>query len=190
MPTEETDRFFHNILLCNRLYPCIPSPGASRGTASLAAMIARRDLLCQFDRARALSLQASNGTRDGTAPSRSRLMGTPGRVCEGLEAFDTMSAMPGRLNNWLERHQHPASRVLHALGIPMLVLTGVVTVWQLVESRWDLWYCPVALFVGSYLLQWIGHRVEGNDMGEIILIKRLLGRRYVAVSPRYQGRRA
>ncbi|UCG15193.1 MAG: DUF962 domain-containing protein [Phycisphaerales bacterium] len=94
--------------------------------------------------------------------------------------------MPRWLTRWAERHRHPACRVLHAIGIPMLVLAGVAAGCQLAERRWDRWYLPAALFAGSYLLQWIGHRIEGNDPGEIILIKRLLGRRYVAIAPRYR----
>lgn len=90
------------------------------------------------------------------------------------------------MSNWLERHQHPASQVLHAIGIPMLVAIPIVIVVQLRHHRWDLWWTPLALFVGSYLLQWIGHAIEGNDMGELILIKKLRGRPYVAVSPRYR----
>lgn len=97
-----------------------------------------------------------------------------------------MRAMFGWLHRWLERHQHPASRVLHAIGIPLLPLAGGVAVWQLVEWRWDLWYRPVVLVGVSYLLQWVGHRIEGNDLGEVIVIKRLLGRPYVAVSRRYR----
>jgi hypothetical protein len=40
-----------------------------------------------------------------------------------------------------------------------------------------------ALAVG-YLLQWIGHRIEGNDVGELIPLKRLLGLPVVAIAPR------
>jgi len=93
--------------------------------------------------------------------------------------------MPNWIRHWLDRHRHPASRVLHVVGIPMLVLAGVVALVQLAAGRWDLWYRPVLLLVGGYLLQWVGHRIEGNDMGEVILVKRLLGRPYVAVAPRY-----
>jgi uncharacterized membrane protein YGL010W len=96
-----------------------------------------------------------------------------------------MAEMSAWLETWLQRHRHPVSRALHAVGIPMLVLAGAVAVWQLAHWRWDLWYRPVGLLVISYLLQWIGHRVEGNDMGEVILVKRLLGRPYVAVAPRW-----
>lgn len=88
------------------------------------------------------------------------------------------------IHNWLERHQHPASRVLHALGIPLLPIAGALVVVQVIQDRWDLWWRPVGLFVTSYLLQWIGHRIEGNDLGEISHIKKLLGKPYVAVAPR------
>ncbi len=37
------------------------------------------------------------------------------------------------------------------------------------------YWTAAALFVGGYFLQWLGHRVEGNDVGELIPIKRLLG---------------
>jgi hypothetical protein len=46
----------------------------------------------------------------------------------------------------------------------------------------------MTLLVAGYLLQWIGHRIEGNDMGELILVRRWLGRPYVAVSPKYGGK--
>ncbi len=69
----------------------------------------------------------------------------------------------------------------------MLVAAGVVAVVQLAGQRWDLWHRPVLLLVGSYVLQWLGHRIEGNDMGEVIVIKRMLGRPYQAVAPRYAG---
>jgi hypothetical protein len=92
------------------------------------------------------------------------------------------------LRHWFERHQHPCSRVLHAIGIPMTIAFLPLAIWQLTEWRWDLWWRPTALLVGGYLLQWIGHLIEGNDMGEMILIKKWLGRPYVAVSPKYAAR--
>jgi hypothetical protein len=95
---------------------------------------------------------------------------------------------PAWLSNWLERHQSPVSFFLHMLGIPLTIAALVLGAIQLLEWRWDLWWRPATLFVGGYLLQWIGHRIEGNDMGELILIKRALGRPYVAVSPRYADR--
>jgi hypothetical protein len=93
---------------------------------------------------------------------------------------------PDWLRRWLERHQSGVSRSLHAVGIPLTILAVVVAVYQLYWWRWDLWWRPVALLVAGYVLQYVGHRWEGNDMGEVILVKKLLGRPYVAVSPRYE----
>ncbi len=93
--------------------------------------------------------------------------------------------MPNWLGNWFERHRNPVSLALHAIGIPMTIACIPLALWQLSESRWDLWWRPTALLVGGYLLQWIGHLIEGNDMGEVILVKKLLGKPYVATSPRY-----
>lgn len=46
------------------------------------------------------------------------------------------------------------------------------------------WYWWAAgLFVGGYLLQWLGHKVEGNDVGELIPIKKLLGLPVVEFGP-------
>jgi len=96
---------------------------------------------------------------------------------------------PAWLDRWLQRHRHPASLWLHAVGIPMTIACPVLAVVQWRLDRWDLWWRPVALLVGGYVLQWIGHRIEGNDMGEVILLKRWLGRPYVAVAPRYRTER-
>lgn len=92
------------------------------------------------------------------------------------------------IRNWLERHQHPASLALHAVGIPLLIFGLLLGAWQLWHGMWSLWYRPIGLIVVSYILQWFGHRIEGNDMGEIILIKKLLGKPYVAVAPSDQVR--
>ena len=93
-------------------------------------------------------------------------------------------ALHGRLSNWLQRHRHPASRMLHAIGIPLTVWSVVLWGFQLASWQGSPWWHAPGLLVGGYLLQWVGHRIEGNDMGEIILIKKALGRPYVAVAPR------
>jgi hypothetical protein len=95
---------------------------------------------------------------------------------------------PAWLQNWFERHQHPVSRWLHYVGIPLAVAALVLALVQLIGWRWGLWWRPAALLFLGYLLQFIGHRIEGNDVGEVILIKRLLGRPYCAISPRYRER--
>lgn len=96
--------------------------------------------------------------------------------------------IPGWLNNWLERHQHPVSFWLHVVGIPLTIAAVGLAGVQLSSWRWDLWWRPTLLLAVGYLLQWIGHMIEGNDMGEFILLKRALGKHYVAISPRFANR--
>lgn len=96
------------------------------------------------------------------------------------------SKRPAWLANWLERHQSGVSFWLHVVGIPLTLLALLLAGYQLYLWRWGLWWRPALLLGAGYLLQYLGHVHEGNDMGEIVLIKRLLRRPYVAVSPRYR----
>jgi hypothetical protein len=89
------------------------------------------------------------------------------------------------LRNWLERHRHPFNFWIHLIGIPMAVagLFLLCAGWY-----WDIpWYWGVGGLVLGYLLQYAGHRVEGNDVGEWAAIKRLLGLPYVSIGPRRQA---
>lgn len=86
--------------------------------------------------------------------------------------------MIGRiLRNYLQRHRNRANQCLHVVGVP---LTFVVSVVLLVRNAWAWAACA---FVGGYVLQFIGHAIEGNDAGEVVLIKKLLGRPYVEFGP-------
>src|SRR6516162_10075928 len=84
-----------------------------------------------------------------------------------------------RLDGWMVRHQHPFNFAIHLVGIPVAV-AGIPL---LILAPW---YWGVGAIVLGYVLQWIGHRVERNDVGEWAGIKRLLGLPYVAISPRFQ----
>jgi hypothetical protein len=105
-------------------------------------------------------------TAEPTAPARPR---------RPLLAF-----LRRRLEGWRLRHQLPFNFWLHMVGIP-LALTGVV----LLFVPGVEWYWGVAAFVVGYLLQWVGHKAEGNDLGEWAGIKRLFGLPYVGISPRW-----
>jgi hypothetical protein len=80
--------------------------------------------------------------------------------------------------NWLLRHQHPVSFWLHMVGIPFTLL-GLVSLFFLP------WYFGISAFMLGYLLQAIGHAIEGNDIGELIPLKRRLGLPTMAISPGY-----
>jgi hypothetical protein len=86
-----------------------------------------------------------------------------------------------RLQGWRLRHQLPFNFYLHLLGIPLAV-AGVVL---LLALPWERWYWGAGAFVLGYVLQYVGHRAEGNDVGEWAAIKRLLGLSYVGISPRW-----
>ena len=79
--------------------------------------------------------------------------------------------------NWLERHRNAFNYWIHMIGIP-LAFAGLPLLFL------APWYYGVGAIVAGYLLQWIGHRVEGNDVGELIPLKRLLGLPVVAIAPR------
>jgi hypothetical protein len=79
--------------------------------------------------------------------------------------------------NWLMRHQNSFNFWIHMLGIPLAV-AGLLLLFFIP------WYWGVGAIAAGYLLQWIGHRVEGNDVGEFIPLKRLLGLPVVAIAPR------
>ena len=81
------------------------------------------------------------------------------------------------VTNYRERHRHIANQLLHLVGVP---LTFVVSVVFLIRQQPLI---ALACFLGGYLLQFIGHAIEGNDAGEIILIKRLLNKPYVEFGP-------
>lgn len=91
-------------------------------------------------------------------------------------------------SSWQERHQSAVSLWLHIVGIPLTVLAAATAVSQAIDGAWELWWRPLLLVVVGYGLQYLGHVHEGNDMGEVIVIKRWLRKPYVAVAPRFRRR--
>ncbi len=85
------------------------------------------------------------------------------------------------LRNWLKRHRHPFNFWIHMAGIPLAV-AGVM----LLIAMWQQWWWGTGALVGGYVLQWLGHLVEGNDLGEWVAIKTAFGLPAVAVSPRFE----
>ena len=83
--------------------------------------------------------------------------------------------------NYLERHQDRANQLLHLLGVPM---SFGLSVYFLFQEQW-LW--AGVCFIGGYILQFIGHAIEGNDAGEVILVKKLLGKPYTEFAARRQS---
>jgi uncharacterized membrane protein YGL010W len=59
------------------------------------------------------------------------------------------------LANYKAKHQHPLNRLTHSIGIPMIVVSLPIF---LFSWRWAL-----ALFVIGWILQFVGHAIEGNQ---------------------------
>lgn len=81
--------------------------------------------------------------------------------------------MKGFLKNYAERHQNRMNQLFHLVGLPV---TFLLPIYFLVQKQH--WWALGSFIVG-YVLQFIGHAFEGNDAGEMILIKKLLGKPYV-----------
>jgi uncharacterized membrane protein YGL010W len=59
------------------------------------------------------------------------------------------------LENYRAKHKHPVNKVMHSIGIPMIVVSLPLF---LFNWRWAL-----ALFVIGWILQIVGHAIEGNQ---------------------------
>ncbi|QDT45922.1 hypothetical protein Pan241w_60500 [Gimesia alba] len=86
------------------------------------------------------------------------------------------------MHNYLLRHENRANQLLHLIGVPLtfggLIGFGLAGEWI---------YAGIA-FVAGYLLQFLGHFIEQNDAGELILVKKLLGKPYTEFGPDTQNR--
>ncbi len=85
--------------------------------------------------------------------------------------------MGNPLANWMSRHQNPISFWLHMIGIPACFIAAPI---MLIVRQW---WIALALFVGGYALQFLGHLIEGNRSGEEELIRRLLSGRKAQSGP-------
>lgn len=91
--------------------------------------------------------------------------------------------MPSRLvTNYIQRHQNLANQLLHLVGVPVTFVVSVVFLFQ------HNWWAAAGCFVGGYVLQFVGHAIEGNDAGEVVLVKKLLGLPYVEFAPPKQSK--
>jgi uncharacterized membrane protein YGL010W len=63
--------------------------------------------------------------------------------------------MDSFVENYKAKHQHPLNKLCHAFGIPMITIS-----WPLFFFNWRI---ALALFLGGWVLQFIGHAIEGNQ---------------------------
>jgi uncharacterized membrane protein YGL010W len=66
--------------------------------------------------------------------------------------------------DYCQRHKHPTNAALHLIGVPAVFFGIYLLFVHQVEKG-------LALIVFGYFLQYLGHRAQGNEVGEITLIK-------------------
>ena len=59
------------------------------------------------------------------------------------------------MENYKAKHQHPLNRFCHSIGIPLIVLSLPLFFFN---WRWALMF-----FVVGWILQFLGHLIEGNQ---------------------------
>ncbi len=69
--------------------------------------------------------------------------------------------------DYCQRHAHPTNAVLHLVGVP-LAFFGL---YRLFTGEPGLGW---AALIGGYVLQYIGHQAQGNEVGEVTLIKAIV----------------
>jgi len=69
--------------------------------------------------------------------------------------------------DYLKRHAHPLNALMHIFGVP----AAFAGVYLLFTGRLILGF---GLILAGYFLQYLGHKAQGNEVGEVTLIKYLL----------------
>ncbi len=82
------------------------------------------------------------------------------------------------LTNYIQRHQNGWNQLLHLVGVPTTFVASAVLLLA-GEGWWAL-----GAFLGGYALQFAGHAIEGNEAGEVVLVKRWLGLPYREFGPK------
>jgi uncharacterized membrane protein YGL010W len=64
------------------------------------------------------------------------------------------------ITQYARSHQHPLNRFCHTFGIPLIVLS--IPLFLVALAVPGFWRVPLAMFVVGWLLQFLGHAVEGK----------------------------
>jgi len=59
------------------------------------------------------------------------------------------------IENYKAQHRHPLNRLSHSIGIPLIVFS--------VPLFFFNWRLALALFIAGWILQIVGHAIEGNQ---------------------------
>ena len=59
------------------------------------------------------------------------------------------------VENYKSKHRHPLNRLSHTIGIPLIVISLPLFFFN--------WRWALVLFVAGWILQFVGHAIEGNQ---------------------------
>lgn len=59
------------------------------------------------------------------------------------------------MEDYKAKHRHPLNRLTHSIGIPLIVVSLPLFFFS--------WRWALALFIVGWILQFIGHAIEGNQ---------------------------
>lgn len=99
-------------------------------------------------------------TEDGVSES--------GTECGSVCPF-TSHPLVAFLIDYGQRHKHPANAAFHIVGVP----AAFYGIFELVTGK------PlrgISLIIFGYFLQYLGHKAQGNEVGEVTLIKHIYGK--------------
>ena len=63
--------------------------------------------------------------------------------------------MESFVENYKAKHRHPLNKLCHSFGIPMIVVSLPLFFFS--------WRWALALFIVGWMLQFVGHAIEGNQ---------------------------
>jgi uncharacterized membrane protein YGL010W len=86
------------------------------------------------------------------------------------------------IENWMARHRDPTSFVLHMFGIPPTILGVLLIPIYVLQVSVPIFILALGLFVGGYLIQFLGHLVDGSEPGEVMYLRSKLGWSYAKIS--------
>ena len=82
------------------------------------------------------------------------------------------------IEDWMARHRNSTSFALHMIGIPPTILGVLLIPVYVMQLSVPIFLLALALFVGGYLVQFLGHAVDGTEPGEIMYLRGRLGWTY------------
>ena len=80
------------------------------------------------------------------------------------------------VEDWLQRHARPVSFALHMVGIPMTIMGVLLVPIYIGLASASILVFSLSLFVGGYLVQFLGHALEGSEPGEVAYLRKKITR--------------